>query len=186
MNSHYSGSGFSFYLSSTTRTSNSNWFKYANYGNSYQTAMKKALHTGNAATLNVYTVGFTDGTLGYATFPWSYSGNPVDDGVVILYSTVPGGSESFITLILGFNLTSLRRDQLQSRKDFDSRGRPLGKETEFKWIGCCDLTNGKARLVSRLPRRLLRQRRLCLRHTPSIYCHFWMPLFARFLLWWRR
>ncbi|PVG02425.1 zincin [Serendipita vermifera] len=92
MNSHYSGSGFSFYLASTTRTSNPTWFKYANYGNSYQTAMKKALHTGGANTLNVYTVGFTDGTLGYATFPWSYSGNPTDDGVVILYSTVPGGS----------------------------------------------------------------------------------------------
>ncbi|KIM30567.1 hypothetical protein M408DRAFT_287576 [Serendipita vermifera MAFF 305830] len=92
MNSHYSGSGISFYLASTTRTSNPTWFKSANYGNSYQTAMKKALHTGGANTLNVYTVGFSDGTLGYATFPWSYSGNPTDDGVVILHSTVPGGS----------------------------------------------------------------------------------------------
>ncbi|CAG7854874.1 Extracellular metalloprotease PODANS_2_14170; Flags: Precursor [Serendipita indica DSM 11827] len=94
MNSHYSGSGFSFTLAGTTRTLNANWFNYANYGNSYQTAMKKALHTGGANVLNVYTVGFTDGTLGYATFPWSYSGNPVDDGVVILYSTYPGGSTS--------------------------------------------------------------------------------------------
>ncbi|KAG9057914.1 hypothetical protein FS842_002916 [Serendipita sp. 407] len=94
MNSHYSGSGFTFTLASTTRTLNANWFNYANYGNSYQTAMKKALHTGGANVLNVYTVGFTDGTLGYATFPWSYSGNPTDDGVVILYSTYPGGSAS--------------------------------------------------------------------------------------------
>jgi hypothetical protein len=94
MNSHYAGSGISFYLESTTRTSNPTWFDKVTSGNSYQTAMKKALHKGGANTLNVYTVGFTDGLLGYATFPWSYSGNPTDDGVVILYSTVPGGSTS--------------------------------------------------------------------------------------------
>ncbi|CAE6426544.1 unnamed protein product, partial [Rhizoctonia solani] len=63
---------------------------------SYQTAMKTALRKGNAAALNVYTVGFKSGSgaglLGYATFPSSYSGAPTDDGVVILYSSVPGGT----------------------------------------------------------------------------------------------
>lgn len=96
LNSHYSGSGLTFTLAGTDRTTNANWFNYAGPSTSYQTAMKRALRRGNAASLNVYSVGFTSvtpqGLLGYATFPSSYSGNPTDDGVVILYRTVPGGS----------------------------------------------------------------------------------------------
>lgn len=81
-----------------------------------QTAMKQSLRRGGASALNVYTVGFQTGSgqglLGYATFPSSYSGNPQDDGaspqgllaprphsrslagVVVLYSSLPGGSTS--------------------------------------------------------------------------------------------
>ncbi|CAE6437807.1 unnamed protein product [Rhizoctonia solani] len=96
LNSHYSGSGLSFTLVGTDRTTNANWFNSAGPSSSYQTAMKTALRKGNAAALNVYTVGFKSGSgaglLGYATFPSSYSGAPRDDGVVILYSSVPGGS----------------------------------------------------------------------------------------------
>ncbi len=58
--------------------------------------MKSQLRKGTAADLNVYSVGFNSGAaaglLGYATFPSDYSGNPTDDGVVILYSSVPGGT----------------------------------------------------------------------------------------------
>ncbi|KAG8805271.1 hypothetical protein FRC18_006763 [Serendipita sp. 400] len=93
MNKHYTGSTFNFVLDKIDRTTNSNWFRSATSGSPLQTAMKKALHTGDAKVLNVYTVGFKgSGLLGYATWPWDYSKNPVDDGVVILYSSIPGGS----------------------------------------------------------------------------------------------
>jgi len=45
----------------------------------------------------------TKGLLGYATFPSDYEGAPKDDGVVIRYSTVPGGSTP--TFNLGRTLT---------------------------------------------------------------------------------
>jgi hypothetical protein len=96
MNSHYASTGLSFTLAAIDHTTNTNWFNSAGPSNSYQTAMKTTLRQGGANALNVYSVGFKSGSgaglLGYATFPSDYSGNPKDDGVVILYSSVPGGS----------------------------------------------------------------------------------------------
>jgi hypothetical protein len=65
--------------------------------------MKQTLRRGNnATTLNIFSVGFTNivttGLLGYATFPTDYTTDPQDDGVVIRYSTVPGGSNAPVNL----------------------------------------------------------------------------------------
>ncbi|TFK23790.1 metalloprotease [Coprinopsis marcescibilis] len=96
LNQDFAGTGLSFTLVNTTRTINSSWFQSAAPSTSQQTAMKRALRRGGAADLNIYSVGFKSGSgaglLGYATFPSSYTGNSLDDGVVILYSSVPGGT----------------------------------------------------------------------------------------------
>ncbi|KAF8190418.1 hypothetical protein K438DRAFT_1971280 [Mycena galopus ATCC 62051] len=83
-----------FVLVNTTRTTNRDWFNNSAPGTRQQNDMKSALREGNALALNIYSVGFTsaEGLLGYATFPFKYQNSPKDDGVVIQYSTVPGGS----------------------------------------------------------------------------------------------
>ncbi|KIS66992.1 uncharacterized protein UMAG_05774 [Mycosarcoma maydis] len=91
MNSAYSGSGLSFYLAGSETTVNSNWYNNVNQGTSAERAMKSALRKGGANALNVYSVNFSGGLLGYATFPWSYNSNPSNDGVVIQWSSYPGG-----------------------------------------------------------------------------------------------
>ncbi|KAJ3413999.1 hypothetical protein HDV05_007206 [Chytridiales sp. JEL 0842] len=95
LNEGFAGN-YNFVLVNTTRTVNSDWFNNVGPSSSQQNAMKRSLRRGNAKDLNLYSVGFTSGSgqglLGYATFPSSYSSNPRDDGVVFLYSSVPGGS----------------------------------------------------------------------------------------------
>jgi hypothetical protein len=90
LNAAYSGTGFSFQLVSTDRTTNSSW--YTSTGGTSETQMKNALRIGSADDLNIYSNNMGGGLLGWATFPSSYSSQPKMDGVVILFSSLPGGS----------------------------------------------------------------------------------------------
>ncbi|KAF9644652.1 zincin [Thelephora ganbajun] len=102
LNQDYNGTVLGFELENVTRTSNAARFNNVGPGSTEQTAMKSALREGTASTLNVYTAGFTSGDsqglLDYATSPADYASNPMDDGVVILYSSLPGGSTTNFNL----------------------------------------------------------------------------------------
>ncbi|HEX6126774.1 MAG TPA: zinc metalloprotease [Pyrinomonadaceae bacterium] len=91
LNSAFAGTDWTFNLAATTRTTNTTWFN--NCGSSTtETQMKNALRQGSADDLNIYSCNPGGGLLGWATFPSGYSGRPLYDGVVLLHSSLPGGS----------------------------------------------------------------------------------------------
>jgi hypothetical protein len=91
LNSAYAGTGFSFTLGSVDRTTNATWYT-AGPGPQAEAQMKLALRQGGKNALNIYSSNPGGGLLGWATFPWNYSSKPSNDGVVILYSSLPGGT----------------------------------------------------------------------------------------------
>lgn len=90
LNDAFLTTGWSFNLVSTDWTDDSAWFT-ASKGSATEDDIKTTLRQGTADDLNIYTWDLGGGLLGWATFPTSYSGNPTDDGVVVLYSSLPGG-----------------------------------------------------------------------------------------------
>lgn len=93
LNSAFRSTGWSFRLVSTDRTTNAAWFSMG-YGTSAESSAKRALRKGTAATLNLYTAMLSDDLLGWATYPSSYRSYPTNDGAVLLYTTLPGGTAS--------------------------------------------------------------------------------------------
>jgi hypothetical protein len=91
LNSAFAPWGYSFSLASVDRTANDSWYTMG-HGSSAEQQAKNALRQGSADDLNVYTANLGGGLLGWATFPWEYAANPKDDGVVLLYASLPGGS----------------------------------------------------------------------------------------------
>ncbi|OJT19645.1 zinc metalloprotease [Archangium sp. Cb G35] len=91
LNAAYANTPFRFNLVATTRTTNSTWYT-AGPDTTAEAAMKNALRQGTADDLNMYFSSPGGGLLGWATFPNWYAGAPKDDGVVILNSSLPGGS----------------------------------------------------------------------------------------------
>jgi hypothetical protein len=98
LNSSYSGKGFTFVRGTTTRINNSTWYSMG-YGTTAERDAKYYYNTGDNGNandsryvLNFYTANLGGGLLGWATFPWDRSGNPRMDGVVILNSSINGGT----------------------------------------------------------------------------------------------
>jgi len=91
LNTAYASTGWSFVLAGVTRTTNATWYT-VDIDTTAERQMKTALRQGGADTLNIYLASLGGGLLGWATFPNDYAGDPLMDGVVILNTSLPGGS----------------------------------------------------------------------------------------------
>ncbi|KDQ63522.1 hypothetical protein JAAARDRAFT_147939 [Jaapia argillacea MUCL 33604] len=96
LNRDFADTSIQFKLIRVSRTINEDWFNNVGPNTHQQMVMKNNYRRGSRSSLNIYSVGFKAGSgaglMGYATYPYWYGGNPKDDGVVILFSTIPGGS----------------------------------------------------------------------------------------------
>ena len=81
---------FRFTMAGVDRVTNEAWFNSA-IGSEEEREMKTALHVGGPNVLNFYVNNAGGVYLGWATFPFWYAGDPTQDGVVVLYASLPGG-----------------------------------------------------------------------------------------------
>ncbi|MBB5624387.1 zinc metalloprotease [Sphaerisporangium krabiense] len=81
--------GIRFDLRGVTHTANPLWFRRPLVS---EAAMKQRLRKGGPETLNLYVAQLGELVLGYATYPHWYGDRPANDGVVIDWRSLPGGS----------------------------------------------------------------------------------------------
>jgi hypothetical protein len=91
LNAAYAGTGFTFTLDTVTRTDNRKWFDRC-YSVNAEAEMKQALAVDPAHTLNIYSCNPSQGILGYAYLPFQIDESSFYHGVVLLYSSLPGGT----------------------------------------------------------------------------------------------
>lgn len=91
LNSAFGPHGWTFNLAGIDRTTNATWYTMG-MASSEEAQAKAALRRGGVRALNIYTANPGGGTLGWASLPWDYASDPLDDGVVVLYSALPGGT----------------------------------------------------------------------------------------------
>lgn len=91
LNQDYAPWGYTFTRVGQDYTSNATWYTMG-YGTTAESQAKTALVRSPTTQLNFYTANLGGGLLGWATFPSSLASKPNMDGVVILYSSLPGGS----------------------------------------------------------------------------------------------
>ncbi len=87
---------FSFRLASFERVLNNRWHRAA-MGSKEDRQMRRSLHRGDAADLNLYLLSPTDPTrqnvvLGWSSSPWQVDGDVRLDGVTAHQESLPGGS----------------------------------------------------------------------------------------------
>src|SRR5262245_33861777 len=93
LNGCYSPHGITFTLSSISRTDNNVWPRMT-MGSAAERNAKTALGRDRDRALSLYTAGIGAGLLGWATFPSDFTGDPVRDGVVVLFSSLPNGTSA--------------------------------------------------------------------------------------------
>ncbi len=92
LNDAYKAHGYQFTKAAVKFHDKPEWFLMTHKG-SVERQAKKALQADPLKNLNFYTANLAGNLLGWATFPDDLAGDPEIDGVVVLHSSLPGGSE---------------------------------------------------------------------------------------------